>query len=132
MSGRESESSPPLTIAPTRDCVCSGVSPPPEEARQPVADESDVIGLDVFDDRGALATQAREIALGDLRDTGVVPGPGVDHGGERVDLRPPTLVILVHIPRSDDEDVDVALRVPVATRGGSEDGRMNRLKGLSI
>src|SRR6266508_4154221 len=55
----------------------------------------------------------------------MIPRPGVDGSCKRVDLRPPSLVLLA--PRPDDEDVDVAFRVSVAARRRSEDRRMDRL-----
>src|SRR5215210_3375000 len=88
--------------------------------------ERDRVGKETREDGGLLVAEPPAVALADLDDARSVARPAVHVPCERVDLLLPTRIVLSDLIGSDDEEVDVAPRVPLSACGGPEQRRMHR------
>jgi hypothetical protein len=79
------------------------------------------------DDRLSSAQSGLELFGRDLVQRGVVARPSLDLLGEPVELLSPLWIVFGEILEANDQEVDVALRVTVCSRCGTEDGDVDRL-----
>jgi hypothetical protein len=88
--------------------------------------ESYGVALELVDDRRPFAPQPANVRRGDLCDSGVVPRPAKHVVAELLELGPPLWVVCRHASRANDEKVDVARGVAVASSSGAENRHMCR------
>lgn len=79
----------------------------------------------LFHDRWPFTAKAAHVCLGHFGEPGVVSGPREHMAREPVELLAPKQVVVGDIARSDDEDVDVARGVAVATRSRPKDRQVD-------
>jgi hypothetical protein len=84
------------------------------------------VGANAPDYRRSLLSKSIQFVFADLGDSGVVAGPLEDRISQPFDGPAPFAVLFVDGGGPNEEDVYIAIEVPVSPSGGSEDGDVDR------